>query len=275
MLSTGLATADVALRGGIPTGLTEVFGPDSCGKTTFAAALLAVARRSRRPRLLISACPLDTNWFVRCGAGARLPVLEGIDDWETVLSALSTYAPQYPGSLVVLDGATLLETVQESLDELGKTNLLERHVELRRVLDALRELALETGSYFVLINEIRAVQGTRRGTRSAHEPFAAAYTCRIELEVDSSASQYDELHHKDITLRVVKNVCVPPGGNTQMRLFIDGGFRWGHEMLVTLLASKQLRQAGAYFTDQSGRSYGPGWERAAEQLREATWQGKS
>lgn len=264
-MRTGLAGIDHFL-GGLPSGIVDLYGDHSVGKTALAAQLLRRARQDGNPAILVRVVPLDRDWALQLGVPADVPVLTP-GNWATAGLAMLAILENTRDCCIVVDSAAGLETSGETLTRLGLLDQRERHAELERVMQMLSWPALAGNSTVVLLSEERDVLLTRK-KRSSLRVDPRRTTARIRLVQLKMETAYGHLHHKQIEWRSEKAKACPPDSRYTLHLFPDRGFDTAFELLKCWIATGQAVRRGAMWELEDGSRVGPGFARAAEQLRE-------
>ncbi len=268
MPNSGLASIDNQL-GGLPAGIIDLYGDAGTGRSAFGAAALAQACREGRPALLISSVPLDTNRMQVLGVPADLPVVFP-ETWYEAGRVLEIFLRDTREATVVFDTATGLESASEEGAPLTEEpKHLERWLEINSTLRNISFGTISRKSCLILINEARAIMGTRTKLRSAMSSADfTRFAARIQLSVAESVAEYGVLAYKKINYTVERSRALPPGTMTQLHLFSSTGFDRHYDMLKWACATGAAVRKGTYWIMQDGTRLGPGFEVATQQLRE-------
>jgi RecA/RadA recombinase len=268
MNDTGLLPINAILRGGLPTGLVDIFGETGAGKTAFCAGLVKQASAEGRQALWVATTPIEKNALLRMGVPQNVPVVKAVH-WSALTEVLVAAFTATPQLLVIIDSATGLETQVSTEDMVGNTDPVENLRELYKALALISEAAQPTGGTLVLISEVRAVMNSRNRVRSAL-PHACGglLTARLQFRIVELKSAYGEVHYKKVSVKVLNNLLCPPGGEWVLHNFVRTGFDPWLERLKWGIAQGTIINKGAYWVLENGTLVGPGYSKAVAQLKE-------
>jgi len=139
-ISTGALSLDIALGGaGIPRGrVTELFGPESSGKTTLALHVVANAQRAGGVAAFIDAeHALDTTWAKRLGVDVRSLLVSQPDTGEQALEIAEMLIRSNSVDVIVVDSVAALTPAAELQGEMGDPHV---GLQARLMSQAMRKL---------------------------------------------------------------------------------------------------------------------------------------
>ena len=139
-ISTGALSLDIALGGaGIPRGrVTELFGPESSGKTTLALHIIANAQRAGGVAAFIDAeHALDTTWAKRLGVDVSGLLVSQPDTGEQALDIAEMLISSNSVDIIVVDSVAALTPKAEIEGEMGDTHV---GLQARLMRQAMRKL---------------------------------------------------------------------------------------------------------------------------------------
>ena len=266
---TGIQQLDTALRGGLPSGVCEVFGEDASGKSTLCFSLMREASLRGLPYALIhSECYPDKEYISNCGVAECVSVI------PTHLEAAFQAA-----KLLLRNGVQLIAidslTGFECAADIENHNVGERvpFAQSQAVLDGLGELyeeARRNGSLIVVTNQLRTPIGSLnpRPTSAFRRVIGKVTNTRIQTFKEQVRNEYGELAYAKIKFQVKKSLKSPPNEVAWGFLFNQRGFDPGFELLKDMLQRGYLKSSGSYFRFLDGTTVGPGYENAAVQINE-------
>ncbi len=161
-IPSGSLALDLALGiGGIPRGrITEIFGPESSGKTTLGQHALAEAQKLGGTAAYIDVeHALDPAYASRCGVNVEDMLISQPDAGEQALEIVEALVRSGAVDLIVLDSVAALVPQAEIEGEIGDTHVA---LQARLMSQALRKLAAtigKTGTAVVFINQLREKVG--------------------------------------------------------------------------------------------------------------------
>lgn len=258
--STGVARLDMLLRGGVPAGLLEISGHESCGKTVLAASIL---REASGPTVWISLSGLpERQWLIDAGAGDAFSLLPG--SGEAAIDGAGVCLRQ-GARVVVLDNFAHLDCWP------GRSLLSENWQGRKRLahhgLRALTNEARRTGSLVVVVNELRRRPGS--GFRACFDAeISACRATRLLVTRKKYRTNYDEFAYLQAEVTLRGHPTMPPGGKATFVVFRPGGVSRELSLLSVLQEAGILCQKGAYWCGED-RTLGPGYAEAIQGIRES------
>jgi recombination protein RecA len=213
--STGVATIDEMLGGGLPRGrIVEIFGPPGIGKTSLALQLVAAAQNDGGTAAFFDADHgVSAEHFAASGVDPKRLVVGRLATGEQTLRAVHEVVSTAV-DLVVVDSvaslvpeAELKDTGHDPVDD--KTGIIANSHHAKMMSRALRRLTLSTassGSTLVFINQTRhALVGSAMSlvtTGGAALPFHAALRLRLVpavregVEVHIDKARFSQVGHR-------------------------------------------------------------------------------
>src|SRR4030043_253141 len=165
-IDTVLLSLDIALGGrGIPRGrVTELFGPESSGKTTLALHVIANAQRLGGVAAFIDAeHALDTTWAKRLGVDVSGMLVSQPDTGEQALDITEMLIKSNSVDVIVVDSVAALTPAAEIEGEMGDTHMA---LQARLMSQAMRKLTAvinKSKTALIFINQIRMKIGVMFG----------------------------------------------------------------------------------------------------------------
>src|SRR4051812_11527576 len=271
-IPTGSIALDMALGGnGIPRGrVTEVYGPESSGKTTLCYHIMAEAQKIGGVVAYIDAeHAFDPEYAARCGLNLDALLISQPDSGEQALEIAETLVRSGALDVVVIDSVAALVPRAELEGEMGDS-----HVGLmaRLMSQALRKLVgavSKSHCSLIFTNQIRMKIGVMYGnpeTTTGGQALKFYASVRMEIRRVESIKQGTDVTGNRVRVKVVKNKVAPPFRNAEFDIMFNEGISrigsivdLGTEMAV-------LRKSGAFYSFGDQR-LGQGRENAKEYLR--------
>jgi len=154
--STGVPSLDLALGGGLPSGVTEIYGESSTGKTSLLFEILSTAQRHGWASALCPSEYLDIPYMRRLGVDLDSLLIITGNTGESSLDGGLRFIKDWEGQdvLLAIDSATCL---RPRLDEFGSWNLM--------IDDFLEEAGSLLGarSAVVMTSQVRTRRSVRPG----------------------------------------------------------------------------------------------------------------
>src|SRR3990170_5419539 len=162
VIPTGSPALDLALGvRGIPRGrITEIFGPESSGKTTLAQHIIAEAQKAGGTAAYIDVeHALDPTYAGKCGVNVDSMLISQPDTGEQALEIAEALLRSGAVDIIVVDSVAALVSQAEIEGEMGDTHVA---LQARLMSQALRKLTAaigKTGTAIVFINQLREKVG--------------------------------------------------------------------------------------------------------------------
>lgn len=222
-LPTGFPALDTALgTGGFPRGgITEVFGPASCGKTALVLQIIAHGQKSGAAAAWIDADhAFDAAFASHLGVDvSRLPVTAP-ENAEEALEMARRLAFSNAVDLIAIDSVAALSPRLELEAGLGQTGAGLHSRVLSSELRRLAQAAVRSGAAIVLLNQTRF----RPGTTGEAETSAGGISIKLHAAVRLSLSASG----RRVRVRVVKNQFGAAFGAAHLEWRRGSGFIEAH-----------------------------------------------
>ncbi len=272
-IPTGSLALDLALGiGGIPRGrITEIFGPESSGKTTLAQHIIAEAQKRGGTVAYIDAeHALDPSYAGNCGVNVDELLISQPDTGEQALEITEALVRSSAIDVVVIDSVAALVPRAEIEGDMGDPQM---GLQARLMSQALRKLAAaigRSGTAVVFINQLREKVGIVFGNPEVTTGGRALKfysSTRIELRRAETIKQGNEAIGSRVKAKVVKNKVAPPFRSTEFDIMFDHGISKEGNILDVGLELGLVTKAGAFFSYGDTR-LGQGRENAKQYLKE-------
>ena len=272
-LPTGSLSLDIALGGvGIPRGrVTELFGPESSGKTTLALHVIANAQRLGGVAAFIDAeHALDTTWAKRLGVDVSSLLISQPDTGEQALEITEMLIRSNSVDIIVVDSVAALTPAAEIEGEMGDSHMA---LQARLMSQAMRKLTAVIGkskTALVFINQIRMKIGVMFGNpETTPGGRALKFYSSIRLDIRRLATIKDSggAVGTRVRARVVKNKIAPPFRDAEFDIMFDSGISYEGDLL-DLGASCDVVQKSGTWLNYGDIQLGQGRENAKKYLAE-------
>ncbi|MBM2831801.1 MAG: recA protein [Dehalococcoidia bacterium] len=272
-ISTGSLALDRALGiGGIPRGrVTEIFGPESSGKTTLALHIMAEAQRKGGTVAYIDVeHALDADYAGRCGVKIDELLISQPDTGEQALEITETLVRSGAVDAVAVDSVAALVPRAEIEGEMGEPQM---GLQARLMSQALRKL---TGSIsksrtaVIFINQLREKVGIVFGNPEVTPGGRALKfysSVRIDLRRIESIKQGNEVVGSRVRAKVVKNKVAPPFRWAEFDIMFDSGISKAGDLVDLGLGLGLIKKSGAFFS-YGDKRLGQGRENVKEYLKQ-------
>jgi recombination protein RecA len=251
-IGTGSLSLDIALGGaGIPRGrVTELFGPESSGKTTLALHVIASAQKAGGIAAFIDAeHALDPTWAKRLGVDVSSLLISQPDTGEQALDIAEMLIASNSVDVIVVDSVAALTPKAELEGEMGDTHV---GLQARLMSQAMRKLTgiiSKSKTALVFINQIRMKIGVMFGnpeTTPGGRALKFYSSVRIDLRRITTLKDAKGAIGSRVRARVVKNKIAPPFRDTEFDIMFDSGISYEGDLLDLALAAEVVTRSGAW-----------------------------
>ncbi|MGC9397202.1 MAG: recombinase RecA [Anaerolineae bacterium] len=272
-IPTGSLSLDVALGvGGVPRGrITEVYGPEGCGKTTICQHIVAeVQRRDGIAAFIDMEHALDPSYAGRCGVDVEGLYISQPDTGEQALEIAEALVRSGAVDVVVIDSVAALVPRAEIEGEMGDSH---PGLQARLMSQALRKLSgaiKQSNTIMIFTNQLREKIGVMFGspeTTSGGRALKFYASVRLDVRrVTAIKAQGEVIGHRT-RVRVTKNKVAPPFRVAEFDImFGEGISREGDLMDVGLDLDVIDKRGSFYYYD--GDRIAQGRENAKTYLKE-------
>lgn len=270
-IPSGSLALDLALGvGGIPRGrITEIFGPESSGKTTLAQHIIAEAQKLGGTVAYIDAeHALDPTYAANCGVNVDELLISQPDTGEQALEITEALVRSGAVDAIVIDSVAALVPQAEIEGEMGEAHV---GLQARLMSQALRKLAAaigKSGTAVIFINQLREKVGVVFGNPEVTPGGRALKfysSVRIDLRRVESIKQGDETTGNLVRAKVVKNKVAPPFRSAQFDIMFDHGISKEGNIIDLGVELGLVKKTGAFFSYGDIR-LGQGRENAKQYL---------
>jgi len=272
-IPTGSLALDLALGiGGIPRGrITEIFGPESSGKTTLAQHIIAEGQKRGGLVAYIDAeHAMDPSYAANCGVNVNDLLISQPDTGEQALEITEALVRSSAVDVIVIDSVAALVPRAEIEGDMGDPQM---GLQARLMSQALRKLAAaigRSGTAVVFINQLREKVGIVFGNPEVTTGGRALKfysSARIELRRAETIKLGTDAVGSRIRAKVVKNKVAPPFRTAEFDIMFEHGISKEGNLLDIGIELGLLSKAGAFFSYGDTR-LGQGRESAKQYLKE-------
>ena len=273
VVSTGALALDIALGiGGLPRGrVTEIFGPESSGKTTLAMHVVAEAQRNGGICAFIDAeHALDPTYAAAIGVDVDELLISQPDTGEQALEITDMLIRSGAIDVVVIDSVAALTPRAEIEGEMGDTHV---GLQARLMSQALRKLTAnlnKTNTICIFINQLREKIGVMFGspeTTPGGRALKFYSSARLDIRRIEAIKDGVEVVGNRTRVKVVKNKCAAPFKQAEFDIMYGRGISREGSVLDIGVDLGFIKKSGAWYTYE-GEQLGQGRENAKEFLTE-------
>jgi len=273
VISTGTLGIDIALGvGGLPRGrVTEIYGPESSGKTTLALHVIAEAQRLGGNAAFIDAeHALDTSYAERLGVDVENLLISQPDFGEQALEITEILMRSGGLDVIVIDSVAALVPRAEIDGNVG-----DHHVGLqaRLMSHAMRKFTgvlQRTNTVLIFINQIRMKIGVMFGnpeTTTGGNALKFYSSIRLDIRRMTQIKDGQEVIGNRTKVKVVKNKVAPPFKIAEFDMIYGEGISKVGDLLDLGVEQDIIDKSGAWYSYQDER-IGQGRENVKTFLKE-------
>ena len=273
VIPTGAINLDAAIGvGGIPRGrISEIYGPESSGKTTLCLHLVANVQKAGGVAAYVDAeHALDVEYARKLGVDVENLLVSQPDTGEQALEIVEILVRSGAVDIIVIDSVAALVPKAEIEGEMGDSHM---GLQARLMSQALRKLAgaiNRSHCAVVFINQLREKIGVMFGnpeTTTGGKALKFYASVRLDIRRIGPVKEREVVIGNRVRVKVVKNKVAPPFRQAEFDVMFDEGI--SHTSLVVDIASEAniIQKSGARYSYGDQR-IGQGRENAKLFLRD-------
>jgi len=266
-ISTGSLELDIALGiGGIPRGrITEIYGPESSGKTTLTLHVIAEAQKLGGIAAFVDAeHALDPVYAKKLGVNTDELLVSQPDTGEEALEITESLVRSGAIDIVVIDSVAALVPRAEIEGEMGDAHM---GLQARLMSQALRKLTgviSKSKTSVIFINQIRHKIGVMFGspeTTTGGNALKFYASVRLDIRKVDTIKVGEEAVGNRVRVKVVKNKVAPPFRQAEFDIMYDSGISRTAGILDLGVKYNIIQKAGTWYSYKDER-IGQGRENA-------------
>jgi recombination protein RecA len=270
---TGSLSLDIALGvGGVPRGrITEIYGPESSGKTTICQHIVAEAQRMGGTAAFIDMeHALDPVYAARVGVDIDNLLVSQPDTGEQALEITETLVRSGGIDVIIIDSVAALVPRSEIEGDMGDATM---GVQARLMSQALRKLSgaiNQTKTAVIFTNQLRQKIGVMFGnpeTTTGGQALKFYASVRMDVRRIQAIKVGDEVIGNRTRVKVVKNKVAPPFRTAEFDIMFNEGISKSGDVLDLATKFEVVQKRGAFFSYGDIR-IGQGRENAKDYLRQ-------
>lgn len=273
-ISTGSLLLNHAIGvGGFPLGrVTEIYGPESSGKTTLALHAIAQTQRKGGVCAFIDAeHALDPQYAINLGINIDDLIISQPDFGEQALEIAEMLVRSGAVDMIVIDSVAALVPKAELEGEMGDAHM---GLQARLMSQALRKLTPivhKSNTALVFINQVRQKIGVlafgNKETTTGGNALKFYASLRLDVRRIGSLKK-DEVHFGNrVAIKVVKNKMAPPFKVVELDLLFNEGISPELDLLDAAIAYHVVTKSGSWLAF-NGEQIAQGREQALKFLKD-------
>jgi recombination protein RecA len=272
-ISTGAINLDAAIGvGGIPRGrVTEIYGPESSGKTTLCLHVVANAQRGGGVAAFIDAeHALDTEYAKKLGVDIEDLLISQPDTGEQALEICEILVRSGAVDVIVIDSVAALVPKAEIEGDMGDSHV---GLQARLMSQALRKLTgaiARSKCSVIFINQLREKIGVMFGnpeTTTGGKALKFYASVRLDIRRIGPVKEKEDVIGSHVRVKVVKNKVAPPFKQAEFDIMYAEGI--SHTSLLVDIGAESgiIDKSGAWYSYGNQR-IGQGRENAKMFLKD-------
>lgn len=254
VIPTGSLSVDMALGvGGIPKArITEIFGPESSGKTTLCQHIVAECQaRGGTAAYIDMEHALDPAYAAKCGVRVDELLISQPDTGEQALEIAETLVRSGAVDLVIIDSVAALVPRAEIENDMGDPTM---GVQARLMSQALRKLSgaiNQTRTAVIFTNQLRQKIGVIFGNpETTTGGMALKFYASVRLDVRrvQSIKVGAEIVGNRVRVRVIKNKVAPPFRTAEFDIMYNEGISKAGDILDLATTLEVIEKRGSFYS---------------------------
>ncbi len=258
--------------GGVPRGrVTEIFGPESSGKTTITLQIIAEAQRLGGLAAFVDAeHALDPGYAKKLGVDVDNLLVSQPDSGEQALEITEALVRSGAIDVLVVDSVAALVPKAELDGEMGDSHV---GLQARLMSQALRKLTgtvSKSRTALIFINQIREKIGVMFGnpeTTTGGRALKFYSSVRVDIRRIAAIKDGDAVTGNRTKVKIVKNKVAAPFREAEFDILYGEGISREGDVLDLAVANNLVEKSGAWYS-YDGERIGQGRENTRNFLKE-------
>ncbi|MDH5298163.1 MAG: recombinase RecA [Desulfobulbaceae bacterium] len=273
VIPSGTLSLDIATGvGGFPRGrITEIYGPESSGKTTLALHVIAEAQKLGGVAAFIDAeHALDISYAGRLGVNTDDLLVSQPDFGEQALEIAEILIRSGAVDVIVIDSVAALVPKAEIDGNIGDSHVGLQARLMSQTMRKLTGVLNRTHTALIFINQIRMKIGVMFGnpeTTTGGNALKFYSTLRLDIRKIGMIKEGQDVIGNRTRVKVVKNKVAPPFKEAEFDVVYGEGISKIGDLLDLAVAQDIVEKSGAWYA-YAGERIGQGRENSKSFLKE-------
>jgi recombination protein RecA len=270
-ISTGCISLDIALGiGGIPRGrVTEIYGPESSGKTTLCQHIVAESQKVGGVCAFIDMeHALDPSYAAKVGVDIENMYISQPDTGEQALEIADSLVRSGAIDVIVVDSVAALVPRAELEGDMGDATMGNQARLMSQALRKLSGAIKQSNTAMVFTNQLRQKIGVMFGnpeTTTGGQALKYYSSVRLDVRRLQAIKSGQQIVGNRVRVRVTKNKVAPPFRQTEFDIMYDQGISKAGDLLDLGVEHEVIDKRGAFYSFDDTR-LGQGRENAKQYL---------
>lgn len=253
VIPTGALSLDIALGiGGVPRGrVTEIYGPESSGKTTLCQHIIAEAQKQGGVAAFVDVeHALDPSYAEKCGVNIEELYVAQPDTGEQALEITEALVRSLAIDVVVIDSVAALVPRAEIEGEMGDSHM---GLQARLMSQAMRKLTgavKQSNCVLIFTNQLRQKIGVMFGnpeTTTGGNALKFYASVRLDIRRTQAIKQGADIIGNRTKVTVKKNKVAPPFKVAEFDIMYDEGISLVGDILDLAVVQDVVEKRGSFY----------------------------